>query len=412
MEQPLDVAALFPLPGGDDGGPSAVAADEARVYLGWSGVREGHPLVAVSPDGEALWKHREEGACGVRGVAAEQGTVYVLGHGGEATMPGSVVYRLEAATGAPQLWEGRAERQLRITSLWPASAETQSTAADAIAIGNGRLYLSFTTAGFIAVLDARSGTYVTTLSGPSPGPMALSTTPMSAVDGSGKMEVADFGVAILMGRAASYFVMPHDPPWVAMNTTRWLAEEERITAFTMRAQTMTTGDVQLYFGLDAPQSQVQVRPASDPTGFTFSVGAPGGREARGPWRADALRGICSIAIDAKQQLWIAESGRRPARFSVWTTTGREATLLREHFGPPGAGEAAPIVSPDDPEIIIAQGCEWRRESPGGRAICVGVIAEEAVAKAEWVRDGARTLLVLDGVRFERRGPGEWARVEP
>ena len=368
----LEVSSLFPIPGGDDGGPSAVAADEARVYLGWSGAIEGHPLVALTPAGDVLWKHREPGRCGVRALAAEQGTVYVLGHGGEAAEAGSVLYKLDAPSGAPQAWAGKDERFLRIASLWPPSAETQPVAADALAVGNGRLYLSFTREGFIAVLDARDGRYVTTLSGPGPGPMALSTTPMTAPDGSGKMEIADFGVVILVGRAASYFVMPHDPPWVAMNTTRWLAEDERITAFTMRAETMTSGEVQLYFGLDAPQSQVQVRPAADPTGFTFSVGRAGGREAQGPWQADALRDIRAVAIDAAQQLWIAEGGRTPKRFSVWTTQGKEARLVREHFGPLDFGEPAPVVSAGDPGIVVAGGCAWRRDAASGRWECVRV----------------------------------------
>lgn len=371
----IESAALFPIPGGDDGGPSAVAADETRVYLAWSGAIHGHPLVAVDPDGGVLWTHREPGRCGVRAVAAERGSVFVLGHGGDAPEPGSVLYKLNAATGEPVPWEGKSERFLRLVSLWPDNGNVKPATADALAVGNGRLYLSFTAPGFIAVLDARDGKYVTTLSGPAPGPMALSTTPLKTLDG--RDDVADFGVVVLMGRGASYFVMPHDPPWVAMNTTRWLAEDERITAFTMRAETMTSGDVQLYFGLDAPQSQVQVRPASDPSGFTFSIGFPGGREESGPWRADALRDIRGIALDAKQRLWIAEGGVRPKRFSVWTTEGKEARLVREHFGPLDASEPAPTVSPDDPTLILAGGCEWRRAAASGRIECVRVLQSGA-----------------------------------
>jgi hypothetical protein len=367
---PPDAAELFPIPGGDDGGPSSVAADEARVYLAWSGAIRGNPLVAVSPGGVVQWSHREEGQCGVRAVAAEQGTVYVLGHGGDATEAGSVLYKLDAATGAPASWTGRDERFLRIVSLWPDNDDVKPATANALAVGNGRLYLSFTAPGFIAVLDARDGKYVTTLSGPAPGPMALSTTPLKTPEG--RDDVADFGVVVLMGRGASYFVMPHDPPWVAMNTTRWLAEDERITAFAMRAETMTSGDVQLYFGLDAPQSQVQVRPASDPSGFTFSVGIPGGREETGPWKAEALREIRGIARDAQNQLWIAEGGVKPKRFSVWTTDGKEARLVREHFGPLDASEPEAMLSPDDPTLILAGGCEWRLDPKTGVAVCVRV----------------------------------------
>jgi hypothetical protein len=407
-------------PGGDDGGPRAVAADEAQVYLGWSGAIDGSPVAAVDSDGTVRWTHRESGRCGVRALAAEQGAVFVLGHGGDAVEPASVVYKLDAKTGVPMPWEGKSERFLRIVDLWPANADLKPISADALTVANGRLYLSFTQPGFIAVLDARDGKYVTTLSGPEPGPMALSTTPMKAVDGSGKTEIADFGVAILMGRAASYFVMPHDPPWVAMNTTRWLAEDERITAFTMRADTMKSGEVQLFFGLDAPQAQVQVRPASEPTGFTFSVGKPGGRAALGPWQADALRDICSLAIDVKGQLWVAERGAWPKRFSVWTTTGKEARLVREYFGPFDAGCRGAAVFPDDPNIFVAQGCEWHIDPATGLAACLGVIVTEGMEAARFARYEGRTILVVEQTDssgspgsqgYERLAAGDWRKIE-
>ncbi len=405
--------------GGDDGTPSAVAADAAQVYLGWSGALAGTPLVAVDPDGTVQWTHRETGPCGVRALAAEKGTVFVLGHGGAASTPGSVLYKLDAKSGAPLPWEGKGERFLRIASLWPADADLQPISADALAVGNDRLYLSFTQPGFIAVLDARAGHYVTTLSAPEPGPMALSTTPLQAPD-TGAMEVADFGVAVLMGRAASYFVMPHDPPWVAMNTTRRLAEDERITAFTMRAETMKSGDVQLFFGLAAPQSQVQVRPAADPSGYTFSVGKPGGREELGAWEARALRDIRSLAIDARGQLWVAEGGAWPKRFSVWTTSGKEAQLVREHFGPLDQRNTGAAVFPGDPGILIAQGCEWRIDRATGESACVGVITREGMEDARFIEESGRQILAVsttaaDGTSvrrfFERRTPGDWQTVD-
>ena len=407
------------LTGGDDGVPSAVAADASQIYLGWSGALKGTPLVAVDPGGAVQWTHREAGPCGVRALAAEKGTVFVLGHGGGASAPGSVLSKLDAKSGAPQTWADKGERFLRIASLWPADADLKPISADALAVGNDRLYLSFTQPGFIAVLDARDGHYVTTLSGPEPGPMALSTTPMQAPN-TGAMEVADFGVAVLMGRAASYFVMPHDPPWVALNTTRRLAEDERITAFTMRAETMKSGDVQLFFGLDAPQSQVQVRSAADPTGFTFSVGKPGGRAEIGAWDSRALRDIRSLAIDARGQLWVAEGGAWPKRFSVWTTSGKEAQLVREHFGPLDLRNPGAALFPGDPATLIAQGCEWRIDRATGGLACAGVITRDGMEDARFIEESGRQILaisttVADGTSvrrfFERRTPGDWQAVD-
>ena len=385
-----------------DGTPSAVAADEVQVYLGWT--RAG-PM-AVNAEGGVRWQHE---SAGVQALGAEGGVVYVLGH---AAAPASVVFKLDARSGAPLAWEGGAEIFLRIAGLWPADAEAQPVSADALAVGNGRLYLSFTALGFIAVIEARDGRYVTTLTGPQPGSMALSTTPMLSPDGSGGTEIADFGVAVLLGRAVSYFVMPHDPPWVAMNTTRWLAEDERIAAFTMRADTMKSGDVQLFFGLGEPQSQVQLRPAADPSGFTRSIGRAGGRAALGPWDAGALRGIRSLALDAAGRLWVAEGGACPKRFSVWNAEGE---LVREFFGPPDAGDRTVAVLPDDPNVAIAQGCEWRFDT--GK--CAGVIVAEPMDSVRFTTWCGRTALAVETRTWEDAGtlrylvrvaPGDWRMV--
>ena len=162
--------------GGDRGGPSAVAADDALVFLGWQGAERGQEIVAVDLGGGAQWSHHHgPGVSGVSALAADCGVVFVLsGEGGE-------LYKLDAKNGAPLTWDGRPESAVKITSLWPDDAPTNPTAASALAARNGRIYLTFTPQGFIAVLDAASGKYVTTLTAPEPAQMSLSTTPLSTM---------------------------------------------------------------------------------------------------------------------------------------------------------------------------------------------------------------------------------------
>lgn len=308
--------------------PVAIAADNLNVFLGWNAAISGDSIVALGLDDRPHWRWRHPVHDGVRDLAVDGGFVFVQTMGPEGA--GALLVRLNALDGKPAPFVERESHELAVSSLWPADADIKPDHADAMTAHAGRIYLSFTAPGFIAVLDAKSGAYVTTLSGPQVGPMALSSTPMHDPGGSGKNIDADFGVVTIAQKAVSYFVMPHDPPWVAANTTHRLGDDDHITALLIRGDTMKTGDVSLFLGLGAPQHQVQSRPASNSEGFTWAAGVAGGGGGPG-----ALGDIRSLAIDARGRLWIAEGGAVP-RFSVWSTDGSEGRLLGEVRGAVGA----------------------------------------------------------------------------
>ena len=207
--------------------------------------------------------------------------------------------------------------------------------------------------GFIAVLDAASGEYVTTLTAPEPAQMALSTTPMNDPDSPGGTKIIDFGICALGGHGLAYFLMNHEPAWVMESTTNWLAPDEPIVAFTMRGDTMRSGEVTLYTAIGAPHRQVHLRSADAPEGFQMAIGVHGGRAESGPWNAAALGDVRALAVDASGQVWIAEAGTTPKRFSVWKTDGSQPVLVREIFGPLDLGEPAPAPDPRDPTRILA-----------------------------------------------------------
>jgi hypothetical protein len=337
--------------GGDAGPPRAVAADGRTVFLGWRAARAGHEIVACDPGGHPLWGHHHgPQLSGVRALAADGGTVFVL-----ADADGTKLYRLDAATGAPLPWEGRADRDLAILSFWGDDKATIDR-ADWLAADNGRLYVTFAAEQFIAVLDAKTGAYLTTLTAPQPGQMSFSTTPMRDPQ-TGVERPIDFGIAAIAGNGLAYFLMEHEPPWVMMSTTRWLQADERITALTSVGDAMKTSKLTIYTALGASHHQVQLRPVEAAEGFTLSVGKAGGRTESGPWDPEALQDIRALAVDANGQLWIAEGDDRFGRFTVWRTDGRQAALVREIIGP--LDGATLHVDAADPLEIALGGLLWR-----------------------------------------------------
>lgn len=349
--------------GGDAGPPAIVATDDTAVYLGWSSARHGHEVVACDLDGRVLWGHHHlpGQTSGVRGLSADGGSVFVLADG-----PESELYRLDAKTGAPLPWDSKPNRDLSIKALWGSDAKSSPARADYLTAKNGRIYLTFAEDQFIAVLDATTGAYVTTMTGPNPGPMAFSTTPMRDPQ-TGETKVIDFGVAAIAGNGLAYFLMEHEPPWVMMSTTRWLQQDEKIATLTLHGDTMKSGDVIIYTALSQPNPQVQLRPAEAAEGFAVAVGLPQGRPEFGPWNAEALRDIRSIAVDAKGQLWIAENNGKTGRFSVWSTTGKQGELLRDIFGP--LDSATLHVDEADPSKVSLGGWKWSIDPAGKSVAC-------------------------------------------
>ncbi|EDY17714.1 hypothetical protein CfE428DRAFT_4753 [Chthoniobacter flavus Ellin428] len=416
--------------GGDRGVPSAVTADDTHVYLGWSLAEDGHAVVACDPSGHVVWRHRRsEGPSGCKALAVDDGLVYVLGGLDKEGAEGKAIYRLDARDGKPVPWPNGSV-DLKIFSFWPADTKSNPDVADAMAVRHGHIYLSFTNSQFLTVLDAKSGAYLQTVVGAAPGMIDIAPTQTELPDAPGKMADADFGVIAirvspeLRMRVGSqddpgYSVLgrilfAHDPFWVITSDMAGLKTDAPVTALTVVGERAKFHARTAFLGFGAPVNQLEARPLLDAENPTWVAGRRGGRALLGPWQADGLHSIRGVAMAPDGKLWVAESDAYPKRFSVWDTTGKEGKLVHEFFGPMDKDAAGSAINPLDPDVMFAQGCEWRIDRKTGVAKCLGVVTREPARAARYgVGKNGHAYLIVSAAEktsldiYERIGEGDY-----
>ena len=397
--------------GGDRGPATAVAADDERVYIGWSlATADADAVVACDPTGTILWTHRRGALSGCRALAVDAGTVYVLGGEGAANAEGRTIYKLDAKTGVLIPWpDGRTD--IPIVSLWPANGHYKPTLTNYMAVKNGRIYLSFSQGQFVAILDAKTGAYQQTIVGAPPGALDAVPTQTDAPGAPGQALDADFLVLALKSGAIGKMLLAHNPIWVLDSDMTPMDGGKTITAITMMGDHAIYHRRQFFVGLGRPWDQVEARPALDSDFITYVAGTPGGPVTGGVWQPDRMGDIRAIALDGKGDLWVAEGEAIPSRISVWSTDDTPGQLIREYFGPPDA-ESPVALDPLDATVVVAGGCEWNIDPTTGRAACAGVITGQIYKGARFVVANGSLLLVLTpaqgpDVVVERAGPGDY-----
>ena len=340
--------------GGDEGNPIAAAADENQVYFGWTCAEAGSALLACDLDGNVKWKNKHGGIAGARAIAAADGVVYVLGgsaYGPAGTMNGGAVYKLKAADGDYVSWEGSPDVDLMVKNLWD-QAPDAPTKADAIAAKNGKLYLSFTAAGKILVLDGKSAKVLRTIAVPAPGVLQVGSDDTVYVI-SGGISVVRIGSAETGTPVVSGLV---------------------------NATALALGkDGTLYVAVGDPENQVKVFDAQGK--LTKTIGRPGGRSLLGTWTPDGMRFVSNLALAEDGKLWAAENDEFPRRVSSWDT--KTGALAKEFFGSTSYGALGGAIDPLDPNVMVGQGCEWRLDPATGRAVCVAVITREGMENSRF-----------------------------
>jgi len=340
--------------GGDEGEPIATAADDNQVYLGWTCAEAGSAVLACDLDGNVKWKNKHGGIAGARVISAADGVVYILGgsaYGPAGTMDGGAIYKLKAADGDYVSWGDGSDVDLMIKPLWGDVPDAPAK-ANSITAKNGKLYLSFTPADKILVLDGKSGKVLQILAATAPSALQVgSDGTLYAVSG---------------GNSVVHFD--------ASNTGMPL-----ISGLTNASALALDKDGTVYVGVGDPDNQVKV---FDPQGKLLkTIGRAGGRALLGPWTPDGMRFVSSIALAANGKLWAAENDAFPRRISSWDT--KTGTLAKELFGSTSYGAMGGAINPLDPNIMVGQGCEWHLDPSTGRATCTAVITREGMENSRF-----------------------------
>ena len=308
------------------------------------------------------WNNKRGGIGGVKAIAADAKSVYVIDSAGE----GASLYKLSCDQGSYQSWGHRKDADLPVKSLWEDAGQKVEKGlekADAIAATGGKIFLAFTAAGKIAVLNGDTGKLEKVIAVASP----ISLWARS-----------DEQLYVLSGDTTVEIVNPHDG-------------KSRISLAGLTAATRITGDADgtLYVGIGAPDHQVRIYDASGK--LVRSIGRRGGRVEHGAWDKDTLLNIAGLAVDSAGKLWVAENFDVPKRREPWNT--KDGTLVKEFFGPPTYGALGGAINPRDPNLMVGNGCEWRLDPKTGQAACVGVITREGMVGSRFAT-GANGRLYL------------------
>ncbi|HEY3323479.1 MAG TPA: hypothetical protein VGP72_23700 [Planctomycetota bacterium] len=127
---------------GDHGVPSAVIADNERVYLACNGAEGGHHLVATDFQGNRIWSlQNTSGGWDPQYIAADAGVVYVLHPAGHDASKNTIVLsRVDAKLGGYTPWNERKNHILTASDVW--GGEAGAVSFTGIAARDGRVYLS------------------------------------------------------------------------------------------------------------------------------------------------------------------------------------------------------------------------------------------------------------------------------
>ena len=368
--------------GGDHGIPVTAASDGNQIYLGWSGAEAGKALVVVNPKGEVQWRNNRGGMAGAELVAVDNGIVYAQNWGGD-------IYRLETKKGSYTSWTGTDSSDIYVHDLLgvPAAADTNSAPrADAMFAHAGKLYLGLTQANLVLVVDGQSGKLIKKLTVPSPT----------------DIEVTDKGVFVVSGGNSV----------VTLNVDSGEIKPVITGLKNARALAIDTAG-RFYIGEREPNNQVQIFGAdAKPAG---SIGMPGGRPMLGKWNPEGVAFISGLAVDGQNQLWVAEADNYPRRVSVWNT--QTSKFVQEFFGPSTYGALGGAIDPQDPNVMVGQGCEWRIDPKTGHAVCVAVITRNGMENTRFgIGSNGKLYAAIattwtfdlgDMNIYERVGEGQW-----
>ena len=333
--------------GGDHGVPTAVAADDTGIYLGWSGCEAQRQIVKLDYAGNTLWRKSpfvQGGGGSLRALASngkylfgvysglrstlnrlnpETGLFALFGNevgqGGSAPF-GPLTDGTFAAIKAP---EGSLPAQGGVNGMGRKPAPEDGTAPECMGVAAtaNEVFASVYSQNIIQVLDVESGQPTRTLACPRPRGLAL--------DAKGNLYAVSFGT---------------DAPAQIVRFTGVQGTPTPVVTGELVAPVGVTVDASGQISVTDEGASQQIKTFSSEGKLVRTLGKKGGRPWVGAYDPTSYRDPSQITVDKKGGLLVAESSVPKIFDRIDNATGK--TLTR-WFGWPGYG-VVNIPDTDDP----------------------------------------------------------------
>ena len=328
--------------GADHTIPHLVARSGDNIVICCSFAEGGYGTFVVKPDGTKAWSE-------VRGTDVLAATAdYVSTIPNDWGTSGAQLLRMDAKTGKFAPFSDELPMPLPLSTLFGTEKGQATPRVLAIAVSGDTLAM-VTSDGRLRLFDAA------TAAPRADHPFALHALANASEEAADNPPPEDADAAkpapipFAANDSAAFCVLDGAVLRVDLSTgattpVTLSVQPEKPTALALDA------DGSLYVADDGARHQVlKFNHASGELLQAF--GREGGRAMQGKFEPDGMRYITSIAVDARNRLWVAETSRHPRRVSVWAPDG---AFERDFIGNTGYAGQGSLIHDGDATVAVAE----------------------------------------------------------
>ncbi|MDR1279964.1 MAG: hypothetical protein LBK99_03990, partial [Opitutaceae bacterium] len=357
---------------GEHSNPASVAAHGGKILLGSPQAEVGYNLVLTDLDGakKAHAKMSWFVGLGDLQVALGPGRMFALSEGfahyntvwkeddGRQYMHGNLVLLAWDHEGRPKPFNGKNGE--RVVRSYKKPLDEIPGYRRKFSVGNlrgalwlgSRLYVSLHNESMILILNPENGAELGRIQVKDTGPLATDGRAIYGVQGTPETGFGVFRIASPApgAKAEHLFAVALSRPQPAFD-----AYGKKWPVATALAASPAG---ELFIADNGIDQNIKVHAADGAKkgALLREIGARGGRAPRGPWTPGSLLMPFGLALDSRNQLWLAENEPTPRRISIWNPdTG---VVTRELFGPACYGGTGAGFDPLDASRWLAGGMAW------------------------------------------------------